>query len=207
MVAKIFVITYSTYGHINKVAESIVKGLEKTGAEAHRFQVAETLSDEVLAKMHAPPKADIPVITPDQLPEADGYLFGIPTRYGTAPAQFKAFLDSTGGLWSKQALAGKPAGFFFSTGSQHGGQESTVLTTLPFLAHHGMLYVPLGYPHPNLFTNEEVVGGSAWGSGTVANSDGTRMPSQKELELAEFHGEKFAAIATKLSQIVANDKV
>ncbi|KAJ1668067.1 hypothetical protein IW140_000766 [Coemansia sp. RSA 1813] len=196
---KIFVITYSTYGHINKVAESIVKGLEKGGAEVGRYQIAETLSDEILAKMHAAPKADIPIIDPKQLPEADGYMFGFPTRYGTTPAQVKAFFDATGGLWQKQALVGKSAGFFFSTASQHGGQEVTVLTTLPILAHHGIIYVPFGYAHPNLFDNSEVIGGSAWGAGTVANGDGSRMPTEKELVIAEAQGEKFAAVAAKLA--------
>ncbi|KAJ2092347.1 hypothetical protein IW140_000767 [Coemansia sp. RSA 1813] len=196
---KIFVITYSTYGHINKVAESIVKGLQKSGVEVGRYQIAETLSDEVLGMMHAPPKADIPVIDANKLAEADGYMFGFPTRFGTAPAQVKSLLDSTGAIWQKQSLAGKPTGFFFSTGSQHGGQESTILTTLPFLAHHGLLYVPLGFSHPNLFDNSEVVGGSAWGAGTVANGDGSRMPTEKELVIAEVQGEKFGAIAAKLA--------
>ncbi|KAJ2783174.1 hypothetical protein H4R18_001841 [Coemansia javaensis] len=196
---KIFVITYSTYGHINTLAKSVVKGLEKAGAQVSRFQIAETLSDEVLAKMYAPPKEDIPIISPAQLPEADGFLFGFPTRYGTVPAQVKAFFDATGSLWQKQALAGKPAGFFFSTASQHGGQETTVLTSLPVLAHHGLIYVPLGYSNPNLFGNDEVVGGSAWGAGTVANGDGSRQPSAKELEIAESQGEGFAKVAKKLA--------
>ncbi|KAJ2519488.1 hypothetical protein H4S06_003383 [Coemansia sp. BCRC 34490] len=196
---KIFVITYSTFGHINKVAESVVKGLEKGGAVVGRYQVPETLSEEILTKMHAAPKLDIPVITPQQLTEADGFLFGFPTRYGTTPAQIKAFFDATGGLWQKNALHGKPAGFFFSTASQHGGQEVTVLSSLPILAHHGMIYVPLGYPSAHLFDNSEVVGGSPWGSGTVANGDGSRQPTQKELEIAEIQGEKFAAVASKLA--------
>ncbi|KAJ2351901.1 hypothetical protein IWW50_001034 [Coemansia erecta] len=196
---KIFVITYSTYGHINKVAESVVKGLEKGGVEVSRYQIAETLSDEILEKMHAPAKADIPIITADKLPEADGYLFGFPTRYGTTPAQVKAFFDSTGGLWAKQALTGKPAGFFFSTASQHGGQEVTVYSSLPFVAHHGLIYVPLGYTNAHLFDNSEVIGGSAWGAGTIANGDGSRQPSQKELEIAETQGERFAEVAKKLS--------
>ncbi|KAJ1757788.1 hypothetical protein LPJ62_001366 [Coemansia sp. RSA 2167] len=196
---KIFVITYSTFGHINKVAQSIVKGLEKGGVEVGRYQIAETLSDEILAKMHAAPKPDIPVLNPKDLPEADGYLFGFPTRYGTTPAQVKTFFDATGGLWTKQALAGKPAGFFFSTASQHGGQEVTVLSSLPILAHHGIIYVPLGYANAHLFDNSEVVGGSPWGAGTIANGDGSRQPSQKELEIAETQGEQFANVAKKLS--------
>ncbi|KAJ2653781.1 hypothetical protein IWW42_000271 [Coemansia sp. RSA 1085] len=196
---KIFVITYSTYGHVNKVAESIVKGLEKGGVEVGRYQIAETLSDEILAKMHAAPKLDIPVLNPKNLPEADGYLFGFPTRYGTTPAQVKAFFDATGGLWTQQALSGKPAGFFFSTASQHGGQEVTVFTSLPILAHHGIIFVPLGYSNPHLFDNSEVIGGSAWGAGTIANGDGSRQPSEKELEIAVTQGERFAEVAKKLA--------
>ncbi|KAJ1902309.1 hypothetical protein LPJ66_000069 [Kickxella alabastrina] len=196
---KIFVITYSTYGHINKVAESIVKGLQKTGVEVGRYQIAETLSEDILTKMHAPPKPDLPTIVASQLPEADGYLFGFPTRYGTAPAQVKAFFDSTGQLWAQQALMGKPAGFFFSTASQHGGQEVTVFTSLPILAHHGMIFVPFGYAHPYLFDNSEVIGGSAWGAGTIADGDGSRQPSEKELAIAEAQGESFAKVATKLA--------
>lgn len=196
---KIFVVTYSTYGHIDKLAKSIVKGLEKSGAEVGRYQVAETLSDETLEKMHAPAKADFPIITADKLPEADGYLFGFPTRYGIMPAQFKAFLDSTGKLWASKALLGKPISFFFSTASQHGGQETTIMTTMPFVAHHGLIYVPPGYANVHLFDNSEVVGGSAWGSGTVANSDGSRQPSEKELDIAESQGESFAKVAAKLA--------
>ncbi|KAJ2033563.1 hypothetical protein H4S04_002698 [Coemansia sp. S16] len=196
---KIFVITYSTYGHINKVADSIVEGLEKSGVEAVRYQIAETLSDEILTKMHAAPKPDLPIITANDLVEADGFMFGFPTRYGTAPAQVKTFFDSTGQLWMKQALAGKPAGFFFSTASQHGGQEVTVYTTLPILVHHGMIYVPFGYANAHLFDNSEVVGGSAWGAGTVANGDGSRQPSEKELAIARDQGENFGKVATKLS--------
>ncbi|KAJ1956725.1 hypothetical protein GGI12_005234 [Dipsacomyces acuminosporus] len=197
---KIFVITYSTYGHINTLAESIKKGLQKAGSvQVEHYQFQETLSDEILAKMHAPPKPDIPVITVDKLAEADGFLFGFPTRYGTAPAQVKAFFDATGGLWSKGALRGKAAGFFFSTASQHGGQESTILTFLPNLVHHGVIFVPFGFGHNNLFDTSEVVGGSAWGAGTIAGGDGSRQPSQKELEIAEAQGENFASVIAKLT--------
>ncbi|KAJ2162563.1 hypothetical protein GGF46_000566 [Coemansia sp. RSA 552] len=197
---KIFVITYSTYGHVNTMAKAIVTGLTKGGAEAVRYQVAETLPQEVLTKMHAPAKDEsVPVLDAHNLPEADGFLIGFPTRYGAVPAQMKAFFDATGGLWQKGALVGKPVGFFFSTASQHGGQETTVMSTLPFAAHHGMVYVPLGYTNNHLFDNSEVIGGSAWGAGTVANGDGSRQPSEKELAIAETQGENFAGIAKKLS--------
>ncbi|KAJ2819404.1 hypothetical protein FBU31_005546, partial [Coemansia sp. 'formosensis'] len=178
---------------------SVVQGLKKAGAEVSRYQIAETLSDEILAKMHAPPKPDLPIITAADLVEADGFMFGFPTRYGTTPAQVKAFFDSTGQLWMKQALAGKPAGFFFSTASQHGGQEVTVFSSLPILAHHGMIYVPFGYANAHLFDNSEVIGGSAWGAGTIANGDGSRQPSEKELAIAENQGENFAKVAAKLA--------
>ncbi|KAJ2863038.1 hypothetical protein GGH94_003869 [Coemansia aciculifera] len=196
---KIFVITYSTYGHINKVAESVVEGLEAAGVEVGRYQIAETLSDEILTKMHAPPKPDLPIIQAKDLVEADGFMFGFPTRYGTTPAQVKTFFDATGQLWMKQALAGKPAGFFFSTASQHGGQEVTVFSTLPILAHHGMIYVPFGYANAHLFDNSEVIGGSAWGAGTIANGDGSRQPSEKELAIARDQGENFGKVAAKLA--------
>ncbi|KAI8320219.1 protoplast secreted protein 2 precursor [Martensiomyces pterosporus] len=198
--AKVFIIYYSTYGHIATVTESIKKGLEKvSNIDIEVYQFAETLSDEILGKMHAPPKADIPVITTDKLTEADGFLFGFPTRYGNAPAQVKAFFDATGGLWAKGSLYGKAAGFYFSTGSQHGGQETTVMTFLPNMAHHGIIYVPLGFKNAHLFDNSEVIGGSAWGAGTVAGPDGSRQPTQKELEIAETQGEEFGKVMAKLA--------
>ena len=117
------------------------KGLEEAGIEATLLRVPETLPDDVLAKMHAPPKPDDEEATADKLTEFDGFLFGLPTRYGMAPAQMKAFIDSTGGLWQKGALVGKPAGVFFSTGTQNGGQETTALTFITQLTHHGMIFV------------------------------------------------------------------
>ncbi|KAJ1678673.1 hypothetical protein EV182_003576 [Spiromyces aspiralis] len=190
---KVFIIIYTVYGHIYKMAQAIQKGLEKTGkVDVSLYQVNETLSKEILDKMGAPPKPDIPVITLDKLTEADAFLFGIPTRYGTAPAQIRAFFDATGSLWAKGALHSKMAGTFFSTASQHGGQESTALTLLTTFAHHGIIYVPFGFCHPYLTSNDEVIGGSAYGAGTITNGDGSRMPSDKELELAEFQGETFA---------------
>ncbi|KAI8323443.1 protoplast secreted protein 2 precursor [Martensiomyces pterosporus] len=196
---RIFVITYSTYGHVNAVAESVKRGLEKAGnVDVEHYQFPETLSDEVLGKMHAPPKPNLPLITVDKLTEADGFLFGIPTRYGSTPAQVKALFDATGGLWAKGSLYGKAAGFFFSTASQHGGQETTVMSTLPNLVHHGIIYVPFGFKNTHLFDNSEVIGGSAWGAGTIAGGDGSRQPSQKELDIAETQGEEFAKVVAKL---------
>ncbi|KAH9326851.1 hypothetical protein KI387_007029, partial [Taxus chinensis] len=137
---------YSMYGHVEKLAEEIKKGADFVeGVEATLWQVPETLSEEVLMKMNVPPRSEVPIIEPKQLADADALIFGFPTRYGMMAAQFKAFLDATGGLWRSQQLAGKPAGIFYSTGSQGGGQETTPLTAITQLVHHGLIYVPIGY--------------------------------------------------------------
>ncbi|KAJ1646971.1 hypothetical protein LPJ64_001592 [Coemansia asiatica] len=205
---KIFVIYYSTYGHVHTIAQAITKGLLKTNTvDAELFQIPETLPADVLEKMHAAPRANVPEITPEKLTEADGFLFGFPTRFGVAPAQVKSFFDATGKLWSKGALQGKPAGLFFSTASQHGGQESTAYTFLSHFAHHGLVYVPLGYASPHMFDNESVVGSSPWGAGTIAGPDGSLQPSVMELEIAETQGEKFAQVAVKLFNTAAGASV
>ncbi|ODV92661.1 hypothetical protein CANCADRAFT_90559 [Tortispora caseinolytica NRRL Y-17796] len=190
---KIAIIYYSTYGHIAKLAEAEKAGIEAAGGTADIFQVPETLSDEILAKMHAPPKADYPIATNETLTSYDAFIFGIPTRYGTYPAQWKTFWDATGGLWASGALYGKYAGVFVSTGTPAGGQETTVLTSLSVLTHHGIIFVPLGYKltfaeQTNL---ESVNGGSAWGAGTYAGADGSRSPTEIELKKAKIQGEAF----------------
>ncbi|KAF1804126.1 benzoquinone reductase [Mucor lusitanicus] len=196
MAATVYIVIYTLYHHIYKLAVEIQKGLEAQGVNVKVFQVQETLSDDILQKMHAPAKPDLPIITVDQLTEADGIIFGIPTRFGTMPAQLKALLDATGKLWATGALAGKFAGTFFCTASQHGGQETTALTTVTYFAHHGMVYVPFGFASAHLFDNSEVVGGSAYGAGTVANGDGSRQPTEKELEIARTQGENFGKVVT-----------
>ncbi|KAL9269785.1 putative NAD(P)H dehydrogenase (quinone) FQR1-like 1 [Drosera capensis] len=187
------------YGHILKLAEEIQKGAATVeGVEAQLWQVQETLPENVLTLMGAPPKSDVPFITPDELAKADGFVFGFPTRFGMMAAQFKAFLDSTGGLWRTQKLAGKPAGIFISTGSQGGGQETTALTAITQLAHHGMIFVPIGYTFgAGMFEMEQIKGGSAYGAGTYAG-DGTRQPSELELAIAFHQGKYIAGIAKKL---------
>ncbi|KAI7883991.1 NAD(P)H:quinone oxidoreductase, type IV [Lichtheimia hyalospora FSU 10163] len=194
MAPTVYIVIYTLYHHIYKLALEVQKGLEAVGVEVKLFQVAETLSDEILTKMHAPPKPDLPVISVEQLTEPDGLIFGIPTRFGSCPAQIKALLDATGKLWATGALSGKFAGTFFSTASQHGGQETTSLTTITYFAHHGMIYVPFGFAHTALFDNSEVVGGSAYGAGTVANGDGSRQPTEKELDIARTQGENFGKV-------------
>mmetsp|Transcript_26601 Transcript_26601/g.56209 ORF Transcript_26601/g.56209 Transcript_26601/m.56209 type:complete len:200 (+) Transcript_26601:71-670(+) len=197
---KIAIIVYSLYGHINTMAEAVKKGVEASGAECTIFQVPETLPEEVLAKMGAPPKADYPVITAAQMEEFDGFLFGLSGRFGIIPAQTKSFMDSTGGLWQGGKLVGKAGGCFFSTGCQGGGQETIGLSAVTFFTHHGMVFVPLGYVDPKVFTYEEVHGGSPYGSGTIAGPDGSRMPSQLEKDVAESHGKHFATITAKLAK-------
>ncbi|KAG9126311.1 hypothetical protein FRC07_003966 [Ceratobasidium sp. 392] len=195
MVVKIAVIFYSLYGHIAKMAEEVKKGIESEGVEATIFQVPETLPQDVLAKLGAPPRnTQIPTITPDDLKNFDGFAFGIPTRYGRAPAQISAFFDATGGLWFTQALSKKFATVFVSTGSQNGGQETTALTTMPFFAHHGIIYVPIGYRAQQLGGLDGIRGGGPFGAGTIAAGDGSRQPSETELQVAEIHGKHFAEV-------------
>ena len=129
--------------------------------------------------------------------EYDAFLFGVPTRFGNFPAQWKSFIDGTGGLWAKQALRGKYAGVFVSTGTLGGGQETTAINTLSTLAHHGIIYVPFGYGHPGLTTFDEIHGGSPWGAGTFAGSDGSRKVTDLEKAIAEQQGHDFYKLITK----------
>ncbi|XP_039030524.1 probable NAD(P)H dehydrogenase (quinone) FQR1-like 1 [Hibiscus syriacus] len=199
MATKVYIVYYSMYGHVEKLAEEIKKGAASVeGVEATLWQVPETLSEEILGKMSAPTKSDVPIITSQDLAEADGFMFGFPTRFGMMSAQFKAFMDATGGLWRTQQLAGKPAGIFYSTGSQGGGQETTALTAITQLVHHGMIFVPIGYSFgAGMFEMEQVKGGSPYGAGTYAG-DGSRMPSELELAQAFHQGKYFAGITKKL---------
>lgn len=189
------------YGHIAKLAEAEKKGVEQAGGTADIYQIPETLPQEVLTKMHAPPKGDYPVITTEKLAEYDAFIFGIPTRYGNFPGQWKAFIDATGGLWQKGALDGKYAGLFVSSGTQGGGQESTALAAMSTLAHHGINYVPFGYKNGfHLLTDlTEIRGGSPWGAGTFAGADGSRQPTEKELEMALLQGKVFWEKVSKVS--------
>ncbi|GME71568.1 unnamed protein product [Ambrosiozyma monospora] len=199
--AKVAIVIYSLYHHIATLAKEVKKGVEATGATADIFQVPETLSTDVLKLLHAPARPDIPIIEdPNVLKEYDGILFGIPTRFGNFPAQLKAFIDSTGGLWASGALYHKTAGFFVSTGTG-GGVEMTAVNGLSTLAHHGMIYVPLGYTKAfaELTDLTQVKGASAWGSGTIAGPDGSRQPSELELKIAKIQGEEFANVTKKLS--------
>ncbi|GAA6061478.1 hypothetical protein JCM10212_002557 [Sporobolomyces blumeae] len=191
-VAKIAVIYYTLYGHISTLALAIAEAAKSTGAEVDIYRFPEILSDEVRGKMHAGPHLEYPEVTPDDLLKYDGFIFGFGTRYGRAPAAASAFFDQTGGLWAKGALFGKMATIFTSSASQHGGQETTALTTLPFFAHHGIAYVPSGFAAPELTDLSEIVGGSAWGAAAIAGGDGSRQVTEKELAVAKFQGSSFA---------------
>ncbi|TIB75138.1 hypothetical protein E3Q24_00267 [Wallemia mellicola] len=224
MVARIAQLEYSTYGHIHTVGDKVFEGLKEAGVQVDRFRIEETLPKEVLAKMGAPEnlRADLPVFEASKLPEYDGIIFGFPTRYvmiatrifhltissryGRTPAQVSALFDRTGGIWAKGELVGKFASVFVSTASQHGGQETTALTTYPFFAHHGMNIVNFGYQHPAMFGLDEVVGSSAYGAGTLAAGDGSRQPSEAELSIAHAHGKHFGMVLKDCS-VVATHKL
>uniref|UniRef100_A0A1D1ZM21 NAD(P)H dehydrogenase (quinone) n=2 Tax=Anthurium amnicola TaxID=1678845 RepID=A0A1D1ZM21_9ARAE len=182
------------------MAREVQRGASSVpGVEATLWQVPETLREGVLGKMRAPHKAgDVPVIAPDQLPDADAFLFGFPSRFGVMAAQFKAFFDATHDLWPSQRLAGKPAGIFWSTGFHGGGQELTALTAITQLSHHGIIFVPTGYTFgSDMFEMGEVKGGSSYGAGTYAG-DGSRQPTDLELRQAFHQGKYVAGIARRL---------
>ncbi|CAK7268468.1 flavodoxin-like fold protein [Sporothrix epigloea] len=201
MAPKIAIVYYSMYGHVRKLADAEKAGIEKAGGSVDLYQVEETLPEVVLTKMHAPAKpTDVPVLTdPSVLLQYDAFLFGIPTRYGNFPAQWKTFWDKTGGIWATGGFAGKFAGLFISTGTLGGGQESTALATLSTLTHHGLIYVPLGYSatFAQLSNLSEIHGGSPWGAGTFSGADGSRQPTALELEVATIQGETFYKTVAK----------
>lgn len=199
MSTNIAIVIYTMYHHVATLAEEVKKGIEAAGSNATIYQVPETLDDEILNKLYAPAKPDYPFATPDVLQAADGIIFGFPTRFGNLPAQMKAFVDSTGGLWQEGKLHHKPAGVFISTGTG-GGRETTVVSVLSTLTHHGMIYIPLGTAttFAELTDLSEVHGSSPWGAGTVAGADGSRTPNPGELKIAQVQGRDFAVAVAKL---------
>ncbi|PCG92144.1 Flavodoxin/nitric oxide synthase [Penicillium occitanis (nom. inval.)] len=188
------------YGHVAQLAEAVKSGIESAGGHSPTiYQIEETLSDEELGRMYAPPKPAYPIIYPEQLPEFDAFMLGIPTRFGNFPGQWKVFWDKTGQLWRVGALHGKIVGLFFSTATLGGGQESTALAIMSTLAHHGMVYVPLGYKFaPQLADVSEVHGGGPWGAGTIAGDDSSRQPSRLEREIAAIQGRGFYEFVKKI---------
>jgi NAD(P)H dehydrogenase (quinone) len=200
---KILIVYYSMYGHIHRMAEAVAEGArELAGAEVLLRRVPETLPEEVLKRMGALDAqksfADIPICTLDELASADAVIFGTPTRFGNMCGQMRQFLDSTGGLWAKGALVGKVGSVFTSTGTQHGGQESTILSFHITLLHHGMILVGLPYSFQGQTGTDEVSGGSPYGASTIAGSTGARTPSENELAAARFQGRHIASITARL---------
>lgn len=203
MATKLQVVFYSMYGHVYRMAEAIAEGARSVeGCEVQLLQVPELMPEEVLeqygAKMPRAAFAHIPVATPAQLAEADGIIFGTPTRFGNMAAQMRNFLDQTGGLWAKGALVGKVGSVFASTGTQHGGQETTITSFHSTLFHHGMVVVGVPYTEQRLVNMTEITGGTPYGATTLAAADGSRQPSENELAIARFQGAHVAAIARKL---------
>jgi len=202
---KILIIYYSTYGHIDKMARAAAEGAEQVeGAEVMLRRVPETLPQEVLEKTGAIDAQasffkDIAEVTLEELTEADAVIFGTPTRFGNMTGQMRQFLDSTGQLWSEGALVGKVGSVFTSTATQHGGQESTILTFHVSLLHHGMVIVGLPYAFEGQMRMDEITGGSPYGASTITGGDGSRMPSDNELDAARHQGKHVAAIAAKLA--------
>ncbi|KAI8804166.1 flavoprotein-like protein [Cladochytrium replicatum] len=184
---KVAVVIFSQYGHTKALADAVVESLQAEGVDTTLLRVPSEKDSTGL------PEAQVA-----DLPNYDGFLFGIPTRYGTPGADVKTFWDATGGLWSEQKLGGKYAGVFTSTGTQHGGQETTIFTFIPHLVHHGMLFVPLGYASEHLFDNTEIVGGGPWGAGTIAGGDGSREVSEKEKAIAKVQAKAFADVLKRI---------
>jgi NAD(P)H dehydrogenase (quinone) len=202
---KVLIVFYSTYGHIYKMAEAVAEGAKEiTGTEVDIRRVPETLPEDVLEKMGAvgAQKAfsHVPVCTVDELVEADAIIFGTPTRFGNMCGQMRQFLDATGSLWADGSLVGKVGSVFASSATQHGGQESTILSFHITLLHHGFVVVGLPYAFQGQMRIDEITGGSPYGASTIAGGDGSRMPSENELAAARFQGKHVAEIAAKLAR-------
>ncbi|MGW8303479.1 MAG: NAD(P)H:quinone oxidoreductase [Desulfobacterales bacterium] len=203
---KILIVFYSTYGHIYKMAQAVAEGVKTVkGAEVEIRRVPETLPQEVLEKMGAVDAqkafSQIPQCTVDELSEADAVIFGTPTRFGNMCGQMRQFLDATGQLWANGSLVGKVGSVFTSTATQHGGQESTLLSFHITLLHHGFVVVGLPYTFQGQMRMDEITGGSPYGASTIAGGDGSRLPSENELEAARFQGKHVAGIAAKLASV------
>jgi NAD(P)H dehydrogenase (quinone) len=204
MPAKIQIIFYSMYGHVHRLAEAVAQGArEVPGTEVQLLQVRETLPDEILQKMGAIEArkafANIPIADPNRLADADAIILGTPTRFGSATAQMQAFLDATGSLWVKGALIGKLGSAFTSTASQHGGQETTIMSIATFFFHQGMVIAGVPYSNKELLTLSEMTGGTPYGATTIAGPQGERQPSANELAIAKAQGRHVATIASKLA--------
>ena len=197
---KILVLYYSTWGHIETMAYAVAEGVREAGVEVVVKRVPELVPDAVAKAAHYKLDQDAPIATVDELPDYDAIIFGTPTRYGNMTAQMKNFIDQTGALWAQGKLVGKVGSVFTSSATQHGGQESTILTFMPVLLHLGMVLVGLPYAFQGQMGLEEIKGGSPYGASTIAGGDGSRRPSAIELEGARYQGRHVAEIAAKLAK-------
>jgi len=198
--AKVLVLYYSTYGYVETMAEAVAEGAREAGAEVSVKRVPETVPQDIAEKSHFKLDQKAPIATVDELPEYDAIIFGAPTRFGTVASQMRSFIDQTGGLWFSGQLVGKVGSVFTSSATQHGGQESTILSFIPTLLHHGMVVVGLPYSFAGQMNMDEITGGSPYGASTLAKSDGSRQPSENELAGARFQGKHVAEIAAKLAR-------
>lgn len=197
--SKVLVLYYSSYGHIEKMANAVADGVREAGAEAVVKRVPELVPEEIAKKSHFKLDQAAPIATVAELPEYDAIILGVPTRFGNMPAQMKNFLDQTGGLWFQGKLIGKVGSVFTSTATQHGGQESTILSTHTVLLHHGMVIVGLPYSYQGQMGVKQIVGGSPYGASTIADGDGSRQPTKNDLAGARYQGRHVAEIANKLA--------
>ncbi len=197
--SRILVLYYSTWGHVERMAEAIAEGARGVaGATVDIKRVPELLPSDTLAAMHAKTTQAAPIAEPADLEHYDAIIFGTPTRFGNMCAQMRSFLDHTGSLWSAGKLIGKIGSVFVSTGTQHGGQETTVTSFHTTLLHHGMVIVGVPYSCAGLTRMDEVTGGTPYGASTLAGGDGSRMPTDNELSIARFQGEHVARLAARL---------
>lgn len=197
--AKILVLYYSSWGHVEQLANAAAEGAREAGAEVSVKRVPELVPDEVAEQFHYKRDQPAPIANPQELADYDAIIFGTPTRYGNMASQMKNFLDQTGGLWAKGALVGKIGSVFASTATQHGGQETTITSFHTVLLHHGMVIVGLPYAFQGMSDVTQVSGGTPYGATTIASGDGSRQPSQNELDGARFQGRHVAGIAAKLA--------
>jgi NAD(P)H dehydrogenase (quinone) len=199
--AKILVLYYSSYGHIEQMAQAIAEGARSvTGTDVTVKRVAELVPEEVVRKAGMKVDQEAPIASPNELADYDAVIFGTPTRYGNMAAQMRNFLDQTGGLWVQGALVGKVGSVFASTATQHGGQETTITSFHSTLLHHGMIIVGLPYSFAGQSKMDEVTGGSPYGATTIAGGDGSRQPSRNELDGAHFQGRHVAEITGRLER-------
>lgn len=195
--AKVLVLYYSSYGHIEAMAEAVADGARSAGADVTVKRVPELVPEDVARQSGLKLDQKAPVASPTELGDYDAVIFGAPTRFGTMAAQMRNFIDQTGGLWAEGKLIGKVGSAFTATATQHGGQESTLLSFHTTLLHHGMVVVGLPYAAQGQMRIDEMTGGSPYGASTITGGDGSRMPSENELELARFQGRHVAQVAAK----------